>query len=151
MAKAVSFTPISVDPKLELQRRLAAAPNQHAEALLVAYDLLEEAHRQGILDALHGAIGARDTIMCHLAEFSAQPISINAARNVLSMAKLLGALDPESISKLSKETLAAFDRRRSEQQPPSLWQLFKRLRQPETRRGLSLLTALLAGLGRATE
>jgi hypothetical protein len=49
MANSIQFVPKAVDPKLELQRRLAAAPNEHAEALLVAFDLLEEAHRQGVL------------------------------------------------------------------------------------------------------
>ena len=33
----------------------------------------------------------------------------------------------------------------------SLWQIFKRVRQPQARRGLSLLTRLLAALGSAAE
>ena len=71
MANPIHFVPKQVDPKLELGRRLAAAPTEHAEALLVAFDLLEEAHRQGVLDALHGAIGAKDTIVASLAAYSA--------------------------------------------------------------------------------
>jgi uncharacterized protein YjgD (DUF1641 family) len=38
---------------------------------------------------------------------------------------------------------------REEKAPPTLWQLFKRLREPGTRRGLSFLTSVLAALGRA--
>ncbi len=151
MAKPIEFKTKSVDPKLELQNRLAAAPDQHAEALLVAYDLLGEAHRQGVLDALHGAIGAKDTIVASLAKYSAEPLSVNALRNLISFGKLLGTLDPEPLSHFSKETLTAMDTHRQEENPPTLWQLFKRIRQPETRRGLSLLTLLLGALGRANK
>jgi len=128
MANPIAFTPKNVDPKLELQRRLAAAPNEHAEALLVAYDLIDEAHRQGILDALHGAIGARDTILSILARYSAQPISVNALRNLLALGKLLGTLDPEILARFSNEAGAAAERHARETQPPSLWQIFKSMR-----------------------
>ena len=151
MANPIAFTPKSVDPKLELQRRLAAAPNEHAEALLVAYDVLDEAHRQGILDALHGAIGARDTIFAILARYSAQPISVNALRNLLALGKLLGTLDPEFIARFTNETAVAAESHSRETQPPSLWQIFKRMRLPDTRRGLSLLTSMMAALGRAAK
>jgi len=149
MAKPVAFTPRKADPRLELQRRLEAAPSEHAEALLVAYDLLEEAHKQGILDALHGAIKARDTIATLLAQFAAEPVNINALRHVISIGQMVGSFDPEPISNLAKEAHSAMDTQRRESQPPSLWQLYKRMNQPDTRRGLSFLTSMLGALGRA--
>jgi uncharacterized protein YjgD (DUF1641 family) len=151
MANPISFKPKAVDPKLELQRRLAAAPNDHAEALLVAYDLLEEAHRQGILDALHGAIGAKDTIVGLLAKYSAEEISVNAIRNLLALGKVLGTLDPGPLSQLSKEMTSAMETHKSEKEPPSLWQLFRHANQTEARRGLSFLTLMLSAFGRATK
>lgn len=151
MANPIEFTPRQIDPKLELQRRLAAAPNEHAEALLVAYELLGEAHRQGVLDALHGAVAARDTIVGLLAQYSAQPISVNALRNLVALGKMLGSLDPEPISKFSKDLVVTMDAHRKEMQPPSLWQLFKRMRDPDARRGLSFMTSVLAALGRAAK
>jgi uncharacterized protein YjgD (DUF1641 family) len=151
MANPIDFKPRRLDPRLELERRLYAAPIEHAEALLVAFDILEEAHRQGLLDALHGAIGARDTIASILAHYSAEPVSVNALRNLIALGKLLGTLDPEPISKLSKEMVQAVEAHRAEPAPPSLWQLWKRMRTPESRRGLSLATTLLGALGRATK
>lgn len=149
MANPIAFTPKSVDPRFELQRRLEAAPNQHAEALLVLYDVLEEAHRQGILDALHGAVKARDTIFGSLAEYAAEPESTRALRNLLVLGRLCGSVDPEPLSRLSKEIAGALESHQKPSPPPTLWQLFKRLRQPESRRGLSILTKILATLGRA--
>ncbi len=151
MANPITFKPKSVDPKQELQRRLDAAPTQHAEALLVAYDLLEEAHRQGILDALHGAIGAKDTIVGLLAKYSAEPVSVNAIRNLLIMGKILGTLEPEPLSQMSKQMAEALDTHKRESEAPSLWALIKRVRTPEARRGLSFMTLMLGAIGRSTD
>ena len=149
MAQPIAFTPQKTDPKFELQRRLAAAPNEHAEALLVAYDLLEEAHKQGILDALHGAVKAKDTIISLLAKFGAEPVNINALRHVIAVGQMVGSFDPEPISNLAKEAHTAMETESRESRPPSLWQLYKRMKQPDTRRGLSFVTSMLAALGRA--
>ena len=146
MAQPIEFTPKPVDPRLELQRRLAA---EHAEALLAAFDLLEEAHRQGVLDALRGAVGAKDTIVGILAQYSAEPVSVNALRHLLALGKMLGSLDPQPISKLSADLVRTINAHRAQSQPPSLWQLFKRMRDPDARRGLSFLTSMLAALGRS--
>ena len=53
MANPLHFVP-KVDPKLELQRQLDAAPLENAEALLVAYDILKTAHANGTLDLVNG-------------------------------------------------------------------------------------------------
>ena len=148
MAQPVTFTPRRVDSRGELQRRLAAAPDEHAEALLVAYDLLEEAHRQGILDALHGAVKAKDTIFSLLAQYGTEPVAMNALRNVIAVGQMIGSLDPEPISKLAREAYTAMETNRRESSP-SLWQLFKRFTHPDARRGLSFVASLMAALGRA--
>lgn len=149
MAQPIEFKPKQADPRTELQARLAAAPTEHAEALLVAYDLLEAAHRQGILDALHGAVAAKDTIVTLLAQYSADPVSINFARHCVAVAKMIGSFDPEPVSVLAKEAVEAMATHRREEKPPSLWQLFKRANHPDARRGLSFLTLMLGALGRA--
>ncbi len=149
MALPVAFSPKKADPRVELQRRLEAAPNEHAEALLVAYDLLEEAHRQGVLDALHGALRAKGTIVTLLAEYGSDPVAINALRHVIAVAKMLGSFDPEPISNFAREAYTVAQNERRESHPPSLWQLFKRVNHPDARRGLSFATSMLAALGRA--
>ena len=149
MANPLQFKPIAADPRTELQRRLAEAPTEHAEALLVAWDILEAAHDQGILDAVHGLIGAKDTIAGKLAEYAKTPEGIAALRNILAAAKIIAALDPETLDRLSKSVVAASEQHQREQKPPSLWQLFKRTNSEDGRRGLSFLTLLVTGLGRS--
>jgi uncharacterized protein YjgD (DUF1641 family) len=151
MAIPIAFSPKQADARTELQARLASAPLVHAEALLVAYDLLEAAHDQGILDALHGAISAKDTIVEELAKYTADPINVNLLRHVLAVGKMIGSFDPEPVSQFSKEAVDAMANHRREEQPPSLWRIFKRMLAPDTRRGLSFLTLMLGALGRAVK
>lgn len=138
MANPIAFNPPKVDPRFELQRRLEAAPREHAEALLVAFDLLEEAHDQGVLDLLHGAIGSREAIVHKLAEYARQPESIAAMRNLLVLGKLLGSIDPESLRSSSPL-----------QKPRSLWQIFQRIRSVDGRRGLDWITSAIVAVGKA--
>ena len=45
--------PLEVAPRNareELRKRLERAPDEHAEAILAAYELLQEMHNQGLLE-----------------------------------------------------------------------------------------------------
>jgi len=147
MANPISFKPLPVDPHLELERRLNAAPREHAEALLVVYDILQSAHDNGLLDTAHGLVSARDTILGKLAEYAKTPEGETGIRNLLAAAKVLAALDPQILDQLSRSVADAS--RQQEQKPPGLWQIFKRASSEDGRRGLSFLTLLLSGLGRS--
>lgn len=149
MANPIAFKPKPVDPHLELERRLDAAPREHAEALLVVYDILQAAHDNGLLDTAHGLISARDTILGKLAEYGKTPEGEAGIRNILAAAKILGALDPEILDRLSRSIVSASQEHQQEQKPPGLWQLFKRANSEDSRRGLSFFTLLLSGFGRS--
>lgn len=149
MANPITFKPLPVDPHLELERRLNAAPREHAEALLVVYDILQAAHDNGLLDTAHGLISARDTIFGKLAEYAKTPEGETGICNLLAAAKIFAAIDPEILDQLSKSVLAASEQHQQEQKTPSLWQLFRRTNTEDSRRGLSFLTLQLVSLGRA--
>ncbi len=149
MAVPLNFKPVPVDPHLELQRRLAAAPQEHAEALLVAYDILQTAHDKGILDTVHGLVSARDKIAGKLAELAHTPEGKTGARNLLESAKLFASIDPSFLEHLNHAVANASLQHQQEQTSPSLWQIFKRVTSEDGRRGLSFMTLLLTSLGRA--
>ena len=148
MARPIPFQPVTVDFKADLMRKLERAPEKHAEALLLAYDVLEAAHKEGLLDLLHGAIGARDTLVSTLAKYASQPEGIAAIRNLLTMAKLLTELNPETLDRLSKTVNDAAAQQKQERKPPSLLKIIRRVRSEDGRRALSFATLLLAGFGR---
>ena len=149
MANPIAFQPAPVDFKADLRKRLAGAPDDHAAALLKAYDVLEAAHEEGLLDLLHGMIGSRDAIVGKLAAYAALPEGIAGIRNLLTAAKVLTELDPETLERVSRALAGAAEAQKQEQRPPSLWQLWKRATSEDGRRGLSFATLLLSGLGRS--
>ena len=149
MARQIAFKPVTVDFKADLHRKLEKAPEEHAEALLLAYDVLEAAHKEGLLDLLHGAIGARDTLVSTLAKYASQPEGVAAIRNLLTAAKILTEIDPAMLDRLTNVVGNASREQRQENKPPSLWQIFKRARSEDGRRGLSFFTLVLSGFGRS--
>jgi uncharacterized protein YjgD (DUF1641 family) len=149
MANPIVFKPLPINPKLELQKRVDAAPVEHAEALLVAWDVLQSAHDKGLLDMLQGAIDAKDTIAGKLAEYAKLPEGIAGIRNLLAAAKILTELDPEVLDQLSRSLGDAAKQHQLESKPPSLWQIAKRTMSEDGRRGLSFATLLLTGFGKS--
>lgn len=147
MANPIAFKPNPVDPKQELEKRLSAAPMEHGEATLVAWDVLQTAHDEGLLDALHGLVGAKDTIAGKLAEYAKLPEGVAGMRNLLSFAKILTTLDPEVMNCLANALDTAALQHRREVKAPSLWQIGRRLASEDSRRGLSFLTLMLSSLG----
>jgi uncharacterized protein YjgD (DUF1641 family) len=148
MANPIQFKPAPVDPRMELTRRLDAAPQEHAEALLVAWDLLQTAHDEGVLDAVHGLIGAKDTIFGKLAEYAKLPEGVAGIRNLLVMGKLLASLDPDVLDCVAKAVSSAVAEQKREAKPPGIFGLARRAMSEDSRRGLSLITLGLAALGR---
>jgi uncharacterized protein YjgD (DUF1641 family) len=149
MAKPIEFKPATVDFKADLHRRLEKAPDEHAAALLAAYDVLEAAYDQGLLDILHGMIASKDTIITTLSRYASQPEGVAGIRNLLTAAKILTELDPEVLDHVSKVMANATEEHKREQTPPSLFQLAKRATSEDSRRGLSFATLLLSGFGRS--
>jgi len=145
MANPIAFTPAKYDPKQGLMRKLEAAPAAHAEALLVAYDLLQSAHEQGILDTLHGMVHAKDEIFGHIAEGARVQECVDALRNLVSVGKVLGSIEPETMSCIV--TAMGSSSKKTAEEPLSMWGLFKKVSSREGRRGLSLGVEMLVALG----
>jgi uncharacterized protein YjgD (DUF1641 family) len=149
MAKPIEFKPITAHFKADLQRRLEKAPDEHAAALLAAYDVLEAAYDEGLLDILHGMIASKETIITTLSRYAKQPEGIAGIRNLLTAVKILTELDPEVLDHVSKVMASATEEHKREQTPPSLFQIAKRANSEDGRRGLSFLTMVLSGFGRS--
>jgi uncharacterized protein YjgD (DUF1641 family) len=149
MANPLSFKPNPVDPHLELERRLSSASREHAEALLVVYDILQASHENGTLDAIHGLITARDKIAGRLAEAANTEEGKTALLNLLEAGKILASLDPEVLAPLAAALHQSARDHKTEKAPPSTWQLLRRATSEDGRRGLSFFTLLLANLGKS--
>jgi uncharacterized protein YjgD (DUF1641 family) len=82
------------NPRAELRSRLKQAPEEHAEALLAAYEVLQELHDRGVLEIMRGALAARDEILEEVVDNARTPEAIRAIRNLLFWRQILGGIEP---------------------------------------------------------
>ncbi|MCC6165495.1 MAG: DUF1641 domain-containing protein [Acidobacteria bacterium] len=142
MARAVDFREYTPrDSRDDLIRRIEQAPAEHAEALLAAWDLLQQLHDKGVLDVLTGALSARDAIVDRLTRLLALEDGVTTLRTLLIAGKLVSAIDPARL----EAALSASAR----DEPPSLLALTRKAASTDARRGLAATVALLEVLGGA--
>jgi uncharacterized protein YjgD (DUF1641 family) len=149
MAKPI---PLDMPPRnhqAELQQRLAGAPAEHAAALLDCIELIEVLHRNNVLSTLRGAVGARDSLVTHLARSASQPETVRALRNFIALTKLFAQIDPELIESVHRSIPPELlDRNRCRTAPPpSLWKIARTFWSPPVRRALLAAGFVLAGIG----
>lgn len=145
MANPIAFKPKPIDPRDGLRKKLHAAPDEHAEALLVAYQVIQAAHDEGLLDLLHGAVRHKNKVFEQLAEAAKVHETVDAMRNAMILAKLLGSINPDMISGVAGSLAPSAQAK--EEQPLSLWGLFRRATSVEGRRGLTMMVNVLVALG----
>ena len=144
-------TPRSGHVREEMRREVENAPIDHAEALLGAYKLLQEAQDHGVLDTLRGVIGAGDAIIGKISEYANTPEVIRLIRNLLAMLRIRGELDTGVLDALAK-AFTAGQREKTQSNhsgPPSLLHTFRRLTSKESRRTLATIAELTNSLGSA--
>jgi uncharacterized protein YjgD (DUF1641 family) len=136
------------DPRKELLDRLESAPLEHAEALLDAFELLEELHQAGALQRLRGTISAGDDIIEHGVNAAKSPAGTRALRNLLILGQILSSIDPDvlkCVAVAAGETMGSA--RKTAVEPPGLLALLSEFRQPELRRSVALINRFLETLG----
>ena len=147
MAKQIEYKVPIRSREEGLRQKLAAAPFEHAEALLKAYALLEAAEKHGILDLLRGVISAEDTIIDKVATYASSEEGINVVRNLMIMSRLLGSIDPDWLSQGAKDLTSTL-LQESKRRPRGFLTATQRLRRNDAQRGLSIAIAALESIGR---
>jgi len=61
------------DPREALYDRLKAAPQEHCEALLNVYDILQELQDRGVLEIAKGALGSSEKVLKILVDVANKP------------------------------------------------------------------------------
>ena len=149
MANPIKFKLEPIDPRRELQKRLDDAPIEHAEAMLVVYDIIQSAHDNGTLDLINGLVGGRDMIAGELAKAAKLPGGVATIRNLMALSKILMALDPDALDEFTKHLVTATGQHKAEEKPPSLWAIGKRMFSDDSRRAFSFLTLMLGAVGKS--
>lgn len=148
MANPIEFRPPAQNPRDEIQRRLADAPIEHAEALLACYKLIQEAHNAGALDLLQGLLGAQDAVIHQLSTVLATPETVSALRNGLILLKLLGNIDADKLNAVLSSLTDAVSQA-SSASTPSILGILSRTTSQDSRRALQVAVAALEATGKA--
>ena len=137
------------NPRAELCSRLEQAPEEHAEAVLAAYEVLQQLHNRGVLEIMRGALAASDEILEKLVDNARTPDAIRAIRNLLFWRQILGSIEPEwfkGVFQAIPEGIAQATAERD--QPVSVFGVLRRLTNKDSLRGLAAAVDFLQAFGR---
>jgi uncharacterized protein YjgD (DUF1641 family) len=149
MAQPIALHIAPRDPQHELNVRLQQAPQEHAEALLAGYEVLQAMHDKGVLEVMRGTLGGGDKILAQIVTMTREPESIRALRNLIVLAKAMGEVDPALVHDLTSAVPKALDQVNDrEEQPPGFFKLLGNLRNKDFRRGLAVGIKLLTAFGK---
>ena len=149
MARPIPLEIPPRNPRAELRSRLEQAPEEHAEAVLAAYEVLQELHNRGVLEIMRGALAASDEILETVVDDVRTPEAIRAVRNLLFWRRILGSIEPEwfkGIFKAIPEGIAEATAERDK--PIGVFGLLRRLTGKDSLRGLAAAIDFLQAFGR---
>jgi len=147
MAQPIPLTLPARDPREALLRKLETAPQDHAEALLEVYDILQKLHEHGVLDAVRGGLGSSDKLLKMLVDATNTPEAIRGMRNLIILAKMADGLDPEVLAGLAKVIPDSLAKAKTEK-PLGIVHILRKFRSPDSRRVLTVMATVLEALGR---
>lgn len=145
MAQPIPLKRIQPDPERDIRARLAAAPIEHADAVLAGYALLQELQDHGVLEFLRGATGAGGDIVTRLSEAANTPESIAAIRNLISLLRIAGSIDPAILHGVAEIVTKKAE---PEAEAPGIWKIARQLGSKESRRALGAAAFGLSVFGR---
>lgn len=147
MARPIGLEVAPRDPREEFRKRLEQAPAQHAEALLESYELLQLFHDSGVFRLLRGALGSGDMLLESAVNAAKSEEAIRALRNAISIAKMLGTINPDLLQGYAHAVSETLSRQKPVVEPPGFFTLLAEFRRPEMRRGIALVNRFLEILG----
>jgi uncharacterized protein YjgD (DUF1641 family) len=135
------------DPREELILKLENAPQEHAEALLAAYEVLQELHDKGLLELAKGALGSGEKILDILVEASNSPEVIRGIRNFIILTRLFATLEPKLLEHLADAVPKALVEAKTKK-PLGLVQLMSKATNADTRRIMTMMIRVVESLGK---
>jgi uncharacterized protein YjgD (DUF1641 family) len=149
MAQPISLQLPPRDRQRELNTRLQRAPEEHAEAVLAAYEVLQSMHDQGVLELMRGTLGGGDKVLQQIVTVASGPEAIRASRNLLLLVKTLGEIEPSLVSDVTRAIPRALSQANAEEtRPPGLFKLLSTFMNRDFRRGLAACNDLLIAFGK---
>jgi uncharacterized protein YjgD (DUF1641 family) len=149
MAHPIRYQPPHRDPRDELHTRLEEAPEEHAEALLALYEILQALQDRGVLAAMKGLLSASDFLLETVVETAKTPEAIRTIRNLILLSKKLDSIEPEVLGRLIDSVPRGLAQATKRTEPPGLFTLVQKFSSRDSRRGLAAAAEILETFGRS--
>ncbi|HEX3628340.1 MAG TPA: DUF1641 domain-containing protein [Verrucomicrobiae bacterium] len=147
MAQPVEYEHTPRNLKQELYPPSQTALDEHPEAILDVYAILQLLRDKGILEIIKGGLGSIEKMMEVIAETLEREEVVRTVRNVTVLVKMIGSIEPEVLENAMKSLSNATEGAKAKK-PPSLLHLLGQLSGEDTRRALGPLAAALQSIGR---
>lgn len=147
MPHRIPFQSLPYDENLFLRARLQTASVDHGEAILSACQVLQGLQDQGVLDILRGLLDSRDELMETTIDAAKSPQTLRGIRNLMILANLLGALEPQQLKNITQAVPLALDQLTRKSKPLGFWKsVWMLLAKSRWRRPLAAIAVLLRAL-----
>lgn len=143
-------TPAPEQERASALETLLEGASDHSSALLEGLALLQSLHERGVLEALTALAQQGDAALGVAMDTLSQPAYGQGARNALTLAQSLGALDAptmEQTQRMVTSGLRAFAAAQPPAKPLGIFDLLRALKDPDVSAGLAAIIALLKGIG----
>lgn len=147
MARAIGLDGMPRNARDDLRRKLEQAPEEHAEALLESYELLQQLHDSGALSLLRGVLRSGDLLLDSAVNAAKSDEAIRGLRNAIILAKMLGSINPDLLQGYANAVSETLGCQKPVAEPPGLFKLFAEFRHPELRRSMALINKFLESFG----
>jgi uncharacterized protein YjgD (DUF1641 family) len=147
MARPIGWEKALRDPREELRKRLEQAPEQHAEALLESYELLQQLHESGVLRLLIGALHSGDLLLETAVNAAKSEEGIRGLRNAIIFGKMLGSINPDLLQGCANAVSETLGCEKPVVESPGIFKLFAEFRHPELRRSMAFINKFLESFG----
>ena len=147
MARAIGLEGVPRNARDDLRRKLDQAPDEHAEALLQVYELVQQLHDSGVLRLLRGVLHSGDLVVGTAVNAAKSDEAIRGLRNAIILARMLGAINPDLMQGWASAVSETLGCRTPVAEPPGLVRLLSEFRHPELRRSMALINKFLESLG----
>jgi len=149
MAQPIAFDMQTRDPHAEAKLRLERAPAEHAEAVLAAYQVLQQLHDRGALEIMNGALAASDELLEKLVDNAKTPEAIRSIRNLLAWQRVLGSIEPEWFKAIFLAIPEGIAKATAERDKPvSIFGLMRRALSKDSLRAMAAAVDFLQAFGR---
>lgn len=146
MAEPIQYEPRLRNPRQELYHQLQTAPQEHVEALLDAYAVLQLLHDKGIFELIKDALGSGEKILGVLTETMERDDVVRTVRNLTIFIKMIGAIEPDVLEQLMGALCDKVEISKTKE-PPGLLRLLRQLSNEDSRRGLETVVTALQVVG----